>query len=67
MGREDLEVGGGANIFLNRPEQEDEQRLREVDPDERGVHLRSDEPSDGREIGPLVRLFRRSQKERSPK
>jgi transposase len=42
---------------LDRPEQEDEQRLRAVVGDERGVHLRGDESSDGEEIGPLLRLF----------
>ena len=51
------EVGGGADIFLDGPEKEDEQGLREANRDKWGVHLRSDEPSVGEEIGPLVRLF----------
>jgi hypothetical protein len=35
-------------------------RLRKVNRDQRGVHLRYDEPPDGEEAGPFVRLLVRS-------
>ena len=44
----------------DRPKQKDEQRLRETHRDERGVHLRGDEPPDGETVGPHVRLFGQS-------
>src|SRR5215212_561267 len=53
-------LGGGADVLLDRPQQEDEQRLREIARDQRSVHLRSDEPSDGEAFGSLMRLFGRS-------
>src|SRR5215208_2039097 len=56
-------LGGGADVFVDRPQQEDEQRLREIARDQRSVHLRSDEPSDGEAFGSLMRLFGRSLRE----
>jgi transposase len=49
-------------VFLDGPEQEDEQGLRKANRDKRGVHLRGDESPDGEEIGPLVRVFGQFQK-----
>src|SRR5215217_3170414 len=53
------EVGGGTHVFLDGPEQEDEQGLRKANRDQRGFHLRGNEPFDGKEIGSLMRLFGR--------
>jgi hypothetical protein len=43
-------------------DQEDEQRLREVAREQRGVYLRGDESPDGEAFGSLTRLFGRFQK-----
>ncbi len=56
-----------ADVFLDRPEQEDEQRLRKTAGDRRSLHLRGDESPDGEEIGPLMRLFGQFRKKNSPK
>jgi hypothetical protein len=50
-------MGGGADVFLDRPEQKDEQRLRAAAGERRSLYLCSDESPDGEEIGSLVRLF----------
>jgi hypothetical protein len=52
---------------MNRPEQEDEQGLREAARDWRSLHLRADESPNGEEIGPLMKLFGRFQKVNSRK
>ena len=51
------EVGCGANVLLDRPEQEDEQRLREANRHERGVHLRGHDPPDGEAVSPCSVVF----------
>ena len=51
-------MGSRENIFMNRPEQEDEQGLREAAGELGSDHLRGHEPPDGEEIGPLMRVFR---------
>src|SRR5215211_1818260 len=48
-----------AYVLLDRPQQTDEQGLRETHRDERGLHLRGDEPPNGEEIGSLMRIFGR--------
>lgn len=47
-----------ADVLVDRPEPPDEQRLRAVAGDGRGVRLCGDEPPDGEALGSLVRLFR---------
>src|SRR5215217_6330895 len=54
------QVGSRAHLLLDRPQPTDEQGLRETCRDERGVHLLGDEPPDGEETDPFVRLFGRS-------
>src|SRR5215207_3653608 len=56
-------LGGGEDLFLVGPEQEDEQGLREAAGDGRSPNLRGDEPPDGEEIGPPMRVFRQFQGE----
>jgi hypothetical protein len=46
-----------AHVFLALAEQEAEQRLRAVAGELGSVYLRSYEPPDGEEIGPLMRVF----------
>jgi hypothetical protein len=57
------EVGCGANLLVVGPEQEAEQGLREATGERRSLHLHSDEPNYGQEIGTLVMLFGRFQGE----
>src|SRR5215208_7014401 len=61
------QVGSRAHLLLDRPQPTDEQGLRETCRDERGIHLRGDEPPDGEETDPFMRLFGRSQKAHSRK
>jgi len=42
---------------MDRPEQEDEQGLREVAAERRSLHLHSDESPDDEETSTLLRLF----------
>ena len=56
-------MGGGEDLFMAWPEQEDEQGLRASAGDWRSVYLRGDEPPDGEEIGSLMRVFRQFQRE----
>ena len=51
------EVGSREDVLLDRPEQEDEQRLREAYRHERGIHLRSHDPCDGEAAGPCSVVF----------
>ena len=57
------EMGSGENILMVGAEQEDEQRLRASAGELGSLHLRGDEPLDGKEIGPLMRVFRQFQRE----
>jgi hypothetical protein len=50
-------MGGGENIFMDRSEQEDEQRLREVVCNQRGVRVRCHESPRAEAIGSHLRLF----------
>src|SRR5215210_5410720 len=50
-------VGGGADIFLDRPEQEDEQRLREVMCERRSVGICCHDSPHGEAVDPPVRAF----------
>jgi hypothetical protein len=52
------EVGGGKNLFLLRPKQTDEQRLRAIVRQRRGVRLRGCDPFDGEAVSPWLELFR---------
>jgi hypothetical protein len=56
-------VGGRKDLLLVGAEQEAEQRLREATRERRSLHLHSDEPPDGEEIGTLVSLFGQFQSE----
>src|SRR5215204_6733240 len=53
------EVGGGENVFLDRPQQVDEQRLREVVCERRSVGLCCHESPHDEAVSSLVRLFHR--------
>jgi hypothetical protein len=44
-------------VLVARPEQEDEQGLRDAARDQQGSCLRGDDLTDGEVIGPLMRLF----------
>jgi hypothetical protein len=61
------QVGGGANLPLARPEQEDEQGLREALCERRSVHLRGHDPFDGEAPGPCLRISKQFQKVYSAK
>jgi hypothetical protein len=50
-------MGGGENIFMDRSEQEDEQRLREVVCKWRSVRVRCHESPHAEAIGSHLRLF----------
>src|SRR5215207_2447413 len=50
-------LSSGEDVFLDRPEQEDEQRLRAAAGDWSSLRLRGDESPDGEEISTLARLF----------
>jgi hypothetical protein len=52
---------------MDRPEQEDEQGLREVAGERRSLHVRSDESPDDEETSTLLRLFGQFQKGTSRK
>ena len=63
-------LGGGlwsGYLLVVGAEQEAEQGLREATRERRSLHLHSDEPPYGEEIGTLVRLFGQFRKECSPK
>ena len=51
-------LGGREDLFLVGTEQEDEQRLRAATRKLGSLNLRGDEPPDGEEIGPVMRVFR---------
>ena len=51
------EVGGGADDRLDREEQEDEQRLREVVCERRGVGVRCHDPPHDETARPCLRPF----------
>ena len=55
-------MDSGAHLFLVGAKQEAKQRLRAAAGERRRVHLRSDESSDGKAFGSLMRLFGRSRK-----
>src|SRR3712207_6413827 len=57
-------LGGGEDVCLDRPEQEDEQGLRATAGDRRSLHLHGDESPDGEEISTLMRLFGQFHKDR---
>jgi hypothetical protein len=48
------EVGGGKNLFLLRPKQTDEQGLRAIVRQSRGVRLRGYDPFDGEAVSPWL-------------
>ncbi len=50
-------LGGGADIFLDRPKPEDEQGLREVMCERRGVRVRCDDPPHDEAVDPRLRAF----------
>ena len=50
-------MGSGADIFLDRPEQEDEQRLREALCERRSVRVRCYESPHGEAVDPRLRPF----------
>ena len=50
-------MGSGADVFLDRPEQEDEQRLREVMCEWRSVSICCDDSPHDEAIGPRLRRF----------
>ena len=54
------EMVSGKHAVMDRPEQEDEQRLRAGAGERRSLHLRGDESPYGEEIGPIVRICRSS-------
>jgi putative transposase len=54
------EVGGGAHLRVDLPQPEDGQRLREVVRHRGGLRLRGDDPADGEEVGPCLRVSRQS-------
>src|SRR5215211_1963405 len=49
-------MGGGAHLLLVGAEQEDEQGLREAVRKRGGVHLRRDDPFDGKAPSPWLRI-----------
>src|SRR5215211_7846114 len=60
-------LGGGTLICLDWPQQEDEQRLREVVCNQRGVRVRCHESPHAEAIGSHLRLFIQSRKGNSAK
>jgi hypothetical protein len=50
-------VGRREDVFVDRPEQEDEQGLRAAHCHERSIHLRSYDPRDGEAFGPCSIVF----------
>src|SRR5215211_4937810 len=60
-------MGGGAHLLLVGAEQEDEQRLREAVRKRGGVHLRRDDPFDGKAPSPWLRISKQFQKGNSRK
>jgi transposase len=56
-------LGGGEDLLMVGPGQEDEQGLRAPAGDGRSLHLRGDEPPDGETFGPFMRLLRQFQRE----
>src|SRR5215212_9793278 len=55
-------MGGGAHLLLAGAEQEDEQGLREAVRKRGGVHLRRDDPFDGKAPSPWLRISKQFQK-----
>src|SRR5215212_756482 len=55
-------MGGGAHLLLVGAEQEDEQRLREAVRKRGGVHLRRDDPFDGKAPSPWLRISKQFQR-----
>ena len=55
---EEEEVGGGADLLLAWPEQEDEQGLRALVRERRSVRLRGHDLTDGEASGSCLRLSR---------
>jgi len=55
-------MGGGAHLLLVGAEQEDEQGLREAVRKRGGVHLRRDDPFDGKAPSPWLRISKQFQK-----
>jgi transposase len=60
-------VGSRADVFLDLSEQEDEQGLRTASRYERGVHLRGNEPPDGKAVSPCSVVFGQFRKGNSRK
>src|SRR5829696_2704366 len=52
-------MGSGAHLLVVGAEPQDEQRLRKAVRNERSVHPRGDDTSDGEASGTQMRLFRR--------
>ncbi len=52
-------MDGGADVFVDGPKSQDEQELRGIGRDERGVRLRCDEPLDGKAVSLCLGVFRR--------
>ena len=52
------QMGSAENTLMVGAEQEDEQRPRAAAGELGSVHLGGDEPPDGEEIGPFMRVFR---------
>src|SRR5918994_2230170 len=60
-------MGCGAHLLVVGAEQKDEQRLRKAVRNERSVHLRGDDTSDGEAPGAQMSLFRQFQSRNSRK
>src|SRR5215216_7982010 len=60
-------MGSGADIFLDRPKQEDEQRLREVVCERGSVGICCHESPHGEAVDPPLRTFHTASKKNSPK
>jgi putative transposase len=54
------QVGSGAHLRVDLPQQEDGQRLREAVRHRRGLCLCGDDAAHGEEVGPCVRVSRQS-------
>jgi hypothetical protein len=55
------------DVFVDRPEQKDEQGLRAAGCYERGVHLHSYDPTDGKAVSPCPVVFGQFRKANSQK
>src|SRR5215210_9470291 len=61
------EVGGGEDLLVAGPEQEDEQGLREAVRQRGSVRLRGHDTFDGEEVSPCLRISKQFRKKNSPK